>query len=467
MSVFRAYIFFITIAIATAQQPAAGTIAPPPEYQTLRQQEDWSVMRDESRMVDWSDRLKYIRLGQRDGWYMSAGGDIRPYYERFRNEEWGGQPQDLNGFFLQRYMLHADVHFGSSVRVFGQLKSNFENGRKGGPRPSDEDKLDVHQAFLDIKWNASAKRSFVLRMGRQELEYGSSRLVSVREGPNVRQSFDGVRALTRVQDWQIDLFAVRPVQTNRGYFDDSPDHKRALWGVYAVRPTSFVLARNIDLYYLGFSRTDARFDQGEGKELRHTLGTRLWGNVQGWDYNTEFTYQLGTFGPGQIRAWAAASETGYTFENVPLKPHPMIKANITSGDRNPDDRDLQTFNSMFPKGAYFGQLSPVGLSNHRDLHPAVELSLPRNVNVMLDWIFYWRHSTRDGIYAISGNLVRTGQISRARYIGHQPEIEVRWQMDRHTEFALSYARFLTGRFLAETPPGRNTTYFALWMTYKF
>jgi hypothetical protein len=120
-----------------------------------RHQEDWSVMRDASLMADWSDRLKYIRLGARDGWYMSIGGEIRPYYERFRNEEWGGQPKDLNGFFLQRYMLHADLNLGSTVRVFGQLKSNFENGRRGGPRGSDEDKLDVHQAFADLEWEVS------------------------------------------------------------------------------------------------------------------------------------------------------------------------------------------------------------------------------------------------------------------------------------------------------------------------
>ena len=425
------------------------------------------MMREESLMADWSDRLKYIRLGAREGWYMSVGGDIRPYYERFRNEEWGGQPQDLNGFFLQRYMLHADVNFGSNVRVFSQLKSNHENGRKGGPRGSDEDKFDLHQAFADIKWNASPRRSFILRAGRQELQYGSARLISVREGPNVRQSFDGVRVLTRVQDWQIDGFAVRPVQTNLGYFDDSPDHKRALWGVYAVRPTSFVLARNIDVYYLGFSRIGARFDQGEANERRHTLGTRLWANVQSWDYNTEFIYQLGTFGPGQIRAWAAASETGYTFENVHWRPHLIMKAGMTSGDNNPADQDLQTFNPMFPTGNYFGQFASIGPLNHRNLHPTVELSMPRDVMVKLDWVFYWRHSTRDGMYGIPGNLLRTGQMSRARYIGHQPGIEVRWQMDRHTAFTLNYARFLTGRFLAETPPGRNTTYFALWMTYRF
>ena len=35
------------------------------------------------------------------------------------------------------------------------------------------------------------------RVGRQELEYGSGRLIDVREGPNVRLSFDGFKVLSK------------------------------------------------------------------------------------------------------------------------------------------------------------------------------------------------------------------------------------------------------------------------------
>jgi len=57
----------------------------------------------------------------------------------------GPGPQDNNGYLLQRYMLHTDLHFGPNFRFFGQLKSGLENGRTGGPRPADEDKLLSHE----------------------------------------------------------------------------------------------------------------------------------------------------------------------------------------------------------------------------------------------------------------------------------------------------------------------------------
>ena len=105
-------------------------------------------------------------------------------------------------------MLHADVHAGEYVRVFGQLHSALESGRRGGRSPVDEDKLDLQQAFLDIALPLSEGRTLTLRGGRQEMSYGSARLIDVRQGPNVRRSFDGARALLQWRDWRIDGVAV-------------------------------------------------------------------------------------------------------------------------------------------------------------------------------------------------------------------------------------------------------------------
>jgi len=144
-------------------------------------------------------------------------------------------------------MLHADVHLGPRVRVFTQLKSGLEEGRTGGPRPTDKDELDLHQAFVDV--TLGLQPTFTLRAGRQELAFGSSRLVSVRESPNVRQSFDGLRALLRADAWKVDGFVTLPVNTKRGVFDDDPDTPRLFWGAYAVHPFPLLPQGNSDLYY--------------------------------------------------------------------------------------------------------------------------------------------------------------------------------------------------------------------------
>ena len=144
-------------------------------------------------------------------WYLSLGGEARERYEYFNHPNWGQDPQD-HGYFLQRYFLHGDLHLGEHVRLFSQLQSSLEDGRKGGPRPTDKDELDLHQAFLDVKFDIGRDGSLILRSGRQELAYGSQRIISVREGPNVRQSFDGFRAMFHTGDVQVDGFATKPAR---------------------------------------------------------------------------------------------------------------------------------------------------------------------------------------------------------------------------------------------------------------
>ena len=140
--------------------------------------------------------------------------------------------------------------------------------------------------------------SFSIRGGRQEIQYASSRLVSIREGPNVRLAFDGVRVMQHVGEWQIDGFGLVPVRVSPGVFDDGPEPGQWFWGVYATGP---ILSRQIgiDAYYLGLlpSRLP-RSSKRTARELRHTIGTRIWGEPAGFDYNLELVYQTGSFGPG-------------------------------------------------------------------------------------------------------------------------------------------------------------------------
>ena len=53
-----------------------------------------------------------------------------------------------------------------------------------------------------------------LRAGRQEMSYGSERLISVREGLNNRRAFDAIRLLYRENSVSVDAFISRPVEVD-------------------------------------------------------------------------------------------------------------------------------------------------------------------------------------------------------------------------------------------------------------
>ncbi len=438
----------------------------PPPLLSLRFNEDYHFLRNPACHIDFWDRLKYAPLNEAGDAYVTFGGEVRERYEYFKNNLWGQGPQDSNGYLLQRYMLHADLRLGPHVRFFGQLKSNLETGRTGGPRPTDEDKLDLHQAFGDLR-GSMGNTMLALRAGRQEFSYGSERLVGVREGPNVRLSFDAVRLIFESKPWRVDGFVSRPVETTRNIFDDSSDRKQAFWGVYAVGRLPALPAAKIDLYYLGLDRQGARFDQGTASEQRHTLGTRLWGRPGSWDYNVELMCQFGSFGSGTIQAWAASSDSGYTFRSVLLQPRIGLRAEANSGDRDRNSPGLQTFNALFPRGSYFGEIGLIGPANLMDLHPSLDLHIAEAVTLTLDWDWYWRTSVHDGVYSPPGGLLRSGVGSGARYVGNQVEAQAAWQIDRHLSVTANYTHFFTGAFLKQTGPARDVDFVAAWAAYKF
>jgi hypothetical protein len=89
------------------------------------------------------------------------------------------------------------------------------------------------------------------------------------------------------------------------------------------------------------------------------------------------------------------------------------------------------------------------------------------VTASFDRIIQWRQSLEDGVYAVPSFLIRPAGDRRARFVGHRPGAEARWQVNSHIWLHADYGIFYAGRFLRETQPGRNLNYLALWAGYKF
>jgi hypothetical protein len=462
-------VFLVGVLPARAQSDQTSPPTPDRSYKLLSEDEDWSFLRDPNLREDFWDPIKYIALrGGREDWYLTIGGEAREVWEQIGNDSWGQQPY-MNGYFNERYMIHFDVHYGKHVRTFVELKSALNSFRIGGPRTIDEKKLDFQAAFLEL--GTSGDRTWIkLRVGRQEMDYGSGRLIDVREGPNSRLSFDGFMVKSKIDSWQVDGFAMRPDLDKFGFFDNAPDHTVGFWGVYATRPLP--RKHTLDVYYLGLNRKEATFERGTAQEVRHSLGARIFQPAAterpGWDFDFEGVWQFGTFGTAGIEAWTLASNTGYRFPKAPLKPRFSVNADIASGD-HPGSNTLGTFNPLYPSGHYFGVFASTGSGplNFMDIHPKVQLEAPHGVSIFADWIFQWRESLEDGVYAIPGFLITAADGSRARFVGDRPGTEIQWQANRHLWFQADYGIFYAGPFIKDTLPGRNLNYWALWVGYKF
>ncbi len=450
------------------QAPNPTPSLSPPSYQQQRYEEDWSYLSDSARQADPLDKLKYISLNK-PGWYVSLGGEARIRYEYFSEFAFGAGPQDDNGYLLQRYLLHADWHLGKRWRVFTQLQSGIEKGRNGGPRLTDDDRLEVHQAFLDFKTGDEGD-SLVLRLGRHEMDLGAGRLISSGEGLNVKRSFDGVRLIWKTGRWTTNAQVDKLVSVKRGLFNDAPDPSQTFWGIGTTRARP-KMHGGASVFYIGLARKSGRFDQGTGREVRHTFGARSFGQVKAFDYNLDGIMQVGTFESlgkrSSIRAWALSSDSGYIVGHSESRPRIGLRADITSGDKNPNDGHLETFNPLFPGTTYSDTIGLLGAANSLALFPNLRIAPMGKLTMTVGSAFFWRESARDGAYGINVSPLRTGQLSRARYVGELPSARLDWPIQRHWSFTLIVSRLQTGKFLKETPPGKNTNYLTSWITFRF
>jgi hypothetical protein len=328
----------------------------------------------------------------------------------------------------------------------------------------DENRLDPTNLFLEWRSAEDDEGNFGMRVGVQELQFGSGRAIDAREGPNVRRSFEAVRAYATTGSWRVDAFVAAPRQNRQGSFDDVRSPTQALRGVYATRTGDVT---SLDVYALHYEDTVARYAQGVAHERRWSLGTRVFGGHKAWDWNWEFAAQGGRFGDAEIRAWSLATDTGYTFDEVASQPRVALLLAVASGDEDPDDGRLGTLNPFYPRGNYFGDEATLGPRNFFNIHPALTLRLASRVQLNASLDLFWRYSVRDGVYAPNGMLIRTAGDSDARYVATIASLGTIWTPAPgwSSTAVVAYAR--PGAFLRETGATDALSFISLSLQYRF
>ena len=429
-------------------------------------EEDWSFLKDRSKSVDFWDPVKYISLGAEDR-FLTLAGEIRFRPEGFRIRGTGDIPTTRDGYLLQRYLLGADFHLNRRFRFYTEIQSGLINGRLNSPRPTDKNSLDLHQTFFEWKEKLREDREFSLRAGRQELTIGSSRLISASPGLNVKRSFDGVVLAFKGKTWHVDAGFARLVALSQGVFDDLPDHEQTFWGIAVARRSSRVKQGQLGFYYLGLDRASSIYAQGTGREQRHTVGAKWSASWSRLDLDYDGIFQWGTFSSARIKAWAFSTETGYRISQTHWKPRFTVRSNSASGDEDPADPRLQSFNPLFPGNSYAGAVGLFGPTNLTDLTPAFAMVPHEKILLIVECPNYWRTSLQDGIYNTNLRLLIQPGVGQGRYVGSNPGIVPIWRVTRHITIQGAVTRFLSGGFLERTFVANGFGFYSLSLIYRF
>src|SRR6266478_1419501 len=369
-----------------------------PAYKMLRFDEDYSYLTNPASHTDWFDPVKYIPLRADDPlWYLSFGGELRERFEGNYDPNFGIGGLGSDSYLLQRVTMLTDVHLGERVRFFAEGISGIVAGESYPPPPVQQDPIDLQFAFVDLVPYLTEDERLTLRVGRFGMSFGAGRLVATRAAPNIPFRFDGFEALYSRPGWNVTAFLTQPVKDS-GHID-SEDHSTTFWGIYTTHYFDAPHTLGLDLYYLGIHREDGKYASASGDEHRHTLGAREFGDWNHWDLEGEQALQVGSFGNESILAWTAAINAGYTWDTR-WNPRLGLKAGATTGDDNPNDGRVGTFDALFFKSGYFNDASLIRPQNIISVHPNLTVQPLPKVTIDGGASPFWRYSRDDAVYAV-------------------------------------------------------------------
>lgn len=398
---------------------------------------------------------------------ISFGGEIRQQLRFFQHMNFGDvKPgsRDHDIYLLQRYNLHADFRLSKNIRLFGQMNSNFANG-KDNVSPVDGDDLGVLQAFVDFQFNQAAPVQ--LRLGRQEFSFGSERMLGTREGPNIRQSFDGMRITTKLNKITGDFLIAQPLRTMPGVFDNYRNKSVTVIGTYWTSP--FAENSLVDAYYFGHRVESLKFAGDTATENRNTVGLRFSNSKTPFYYDAEVIYQFGNFGANTISAWQISSIIGYRWSDLALKPRVQIREVIISGDRVAGDGSINSFRPVSARPPVNDMLT-AGPSNLIVLTPEAEITI-NGVAVVFRYMYIRKLTSADGMYSVDAStLVRPADdIDHAfgNSIAQALVTELNYVFNQHFSLSFVAGHFFAGNYMINTGKGENNSASSLRITYKF
>jgi hypothetical protein len=458
------------LALLAAAQANAQTATPPaapacatqrPALSFNRWSENWNALADPCQPRKPFDSLKYVPLSDDGSAWVSLGGGLRERIETNNAPVFGLAAPGADSYLIQRLQLHADLRLAQYWQVFTQLQDDraFQKKTLGG---ADQDRWDVEQAFVAFARPVDGG-AIKARVGRQEMAFDLQRFVAARDGPNVRQSFDGVWADREAGPWRLIAYATQPVQyRSERSFDDVSNARLRFSGVRFERQGAG--PGDVSGYYSRYNRDGARFLDASGDERRDVYDLRYTGKTGQTDWDVEAMGQRGSIGDKKLSAWALGSIVGYTWGAQPWTPRAGLQFDMASGDRHAGDGRLGTFNPLFPNGYYFALSGYTGYSNLIHLKPSLSVKPVAGLTVTASTGLQWRQTTADAVYTQSMAAVPDTAGRGSRWSGVYAQLRTDWAINPNLTAAVEAVHFQVGDTIRASG-GRNGDYIGVELKF--
>ncbi|WP_300977162.1 alginate export family protein [Flavobacterium sp.] len=395
---------------------------------------------------------------------LSIGGEIREQFQYYANENWAanGNLNNNKVSVLQRYALHANFTLGKHFRIYSEIFSAFEDGRKTPNRIIDENKLDLHQVFFDFYTKLNENNDLIIRIGRQEMAYAQGKLFHYRDATNTRQAYEGIKTEWKNKHFQIDAFYMNPLLYKTNVFDDKANYDNHFYGIWAKIPLKNIFSSNLEPYLLNSYKKNAVFYNQSGKQNRYTFGLR-WHktDAQPFNFDIDAAVQTGTIGDNSIFAYNLQGEISYKLA-IPWNPTLRLATEFVSGDRSSTNQ-LETFDVLYPLN-YYGLVLPIVPTNIKDIVFGINAQPMPKLDLKAQVFYIMRNSNSDGLYSPPMGLAHTnksitGSLSDKDYVCTMYWLQGTYNFRKYIQLGLTYNYVTNGNYIENTQMDSKETHF--------
>lgn len=396
---------------------------------------------------------------------LQISGELRQRSEYRQNADFDSRLGDEQIFVLQRLRLGLHWNFPNQLAAFVQMQDSRLWGEEGSTtQPLDN--TDVHQAYFEMQ--RLAGKPLRVRLGRQEMKFGSQRLVGVNDWNNVGRAFDALRLTYGEHATTLDLWLAQIRDKNAATIDGNQEFAGAFFssGSAATRVFDAYAAWLIDDrdFPIGSSSGEALFLGTCGVRLAGVLRQRL-------EYEAEGVYQTGKHGNLDVNAFGVILQGKIKLGQKWL---PKIGASYKfgSGDENPNDGKLQTLSTLFPTvHGQFGAADYAGWSNIADVMFLTEISPAPALRATARLHYLRLAHGNDAWYLARGFTFdkRAETLLPARpgesiELGYNFDLQVDYDFREQVGLSLGVSRFFAGDFIKAGNPeadDSNWGYFSI------
>jgi hypothetical protein len=379
--------------------------------------------------------------------WLRVGGEYRSRIEG----EYGikyTRTQDL--YLLNRFRLNVAIEPTKWLTLFGEAQDARvyfdQHVAHGLPN---QNTWDIRQAY--VKVGSSTEGWADLTVGRQNFSFGDERVIGPSDWINMGRTFDAVRLDLHHSDNKVSLFASSVIVGRDGVIDHHIQGNN-LYGIYGSFKNA-IPGATLEPYVL-WRLAPANAGLPESAGLGHlnevTEGVHVAGTLPaGFDYNIEMDLQTGSLGSKSIRSWAGFWNVGKTFSSMFTTPRIYIESNYASGTKNPNGRDWNTFDQLYPSSHdKLDFADQVGRKNIQQVRAGVEEKIGKNWKFRQTYESLWLATTHDALYASGGSIsIPADPAARSRHIGQEIDVIAQYDVKKGIAFGFGYARLFSGGFL--------------------